>query len=454
MISQRTIPYVSKKQALILCLILFLGTQLSCSSNNAYMIDLMPTPRIYDENRLHPFSDLTPIDKDGTIELIYATDRMPAGPDDREKYYKNKGGSVVRLGVGRIKLGNGNVSWDEMKKISLLKNRTQSFPLKVERVREYGILDSSISELDLPEIKAQKTSVPSRKIADMINEKLDRSNKKDVYIYVHGFKVNFENPLLVASELWHYLGYEGVFIPFAWPSTPSLWSYAADVETTEVSARNLRILIQYLAKNTNARKIHIVGYSAGTRLVVYAMHDLALIFDRETRQEIDEDLSIGHVLLVGSDMDRNYFIHAIFDGMLKVTDNFSVYISEGDKALSWSKLFYSRKRLGQSTRNENIREEAIKAFREREDLDFIDVTDAEGSMSGNGHVYFRRSPWASSDILTTLMFGLGPEQRGLVRGEDDFIWSFPPKYVDNLKTILAKENPALRPLEQDPAYQD
>ena len=32
-----------------------------------------------------------------------------------------------------------------------------------------------------------------------------------------------------------------------------------------------------------------------------------------------------------------------------------------------------------------------------EDLIFIDVADAEKSNTGNGHAYFRQSPWVSSE---------------------------------------------------------
>ena len=38
----------------------------------------------------------------------------------------------------------------------------------------------------------------------------------------------------------------------------------------------------------------------------------------------------------------------------------------------------------------------------------IDVSDAEGSDSDDGHGYFRSSPWASSDILMMLMYDLTP----------------------------------------------
>ena len=65
---------------------------------------------------------------------------------------------------------------------------------------------------------------------------------------------------------------------------------------------------------------------------------------------------------------------------------------------------------------------------------------AEASDAGNGHAYFRKSPWASSDVLMTLATDLGPEERGLVR-EDSPIWIFPPDYLERLRAALGRVVP-------------
>jgi hypothetical protein len=83
-----------------------------------------------------------------------------------------------------------------------------------------------------------------------------------------------------------------------------------------------------------------------------------------------------------------------------------------------------------------------------EDLNFIDVSDAEGSTTGNGHAYFRKSPWASSDILVTLAYDLKPVERGLTRTQEKPIWVFPSDYMERLKLILADSNPVLSPLKK------
>jgi hypothetical protein len=71
----------------------------------------------------------------------------------------------------------------------------------------------------------------------------------------------------------------------------------------------------------------------------------------------------------------------------------------------------------------------------------IDVSDAEGSDSGNGHDYFRSSPWVSSDIIVMLLKDLNPEQRGLVMKESIPVWEFPSDYIDRLAQSIASLKP-------------
>ena len=71
-------------------------------------------------------------------------------------------------------------------------------------------------------------------------------------------------------------------------------------------------------------------------------------------------------------------------------------------------------------------------------LTLVDVSDAEEFDAGNGHSYFRRSPWCASDVLLTLGHKLTPAERGLVHQGDSPIWSFPPDYVERLQALLPR----------------
>jgi esterase/lipase superfamily enzyme len=406
----------------------------ACATKKPNEINLMPAPDVYENGVVDPFPDTHPIEKIPYDGILYVTDRAPAGAD--KHFYKNKRGNLVRLGAGKIMIGNEGITWEEARRISLLKNRTDKYPLKVTDVEEFGILDRSYSVFTDPGLMEASPHGPAERFARLVNEKLKESQKKDVYIYVHGYKVVFENPILVATELWHYLGYEGVFIAFAWPSTPKALAYVSDLETAALSAHNLRIFLEFLAQETNADQIHIVGYSAGTRLVIDALAQLTLLHADQDQASIQRTLRIGHVLLTASDYDRQLFGAHLLDGLLKVPRTLTIYVSESDKALGFSRWLFARERLGQMWNDRKLSDVVVEYLRKHRELIFIDVTHAQSAVGGNGHAYFRKSPWVSSDVLMTLMHNLRPDERGLVQSEDIPVWTFPPDYIRRLRAAL------------------
>lgn len=407
----------------------------ACASQPKDQITLMPAPDVFDQGEWDPFTDRNPVKDIPYGGILYATDRQPA--QEEGQYYLNERGHVLRLGVARISVGKEDMTWEEARRITLLKNRPEDYPLKVTDVREIEIMESSINEFtDRLVVQQQRQQSGQQFVAD-INAKLAISRKKDIFIYLHGYKVVFENPLLVASELWHYLGYEGVFIAFAWPSTPKTTAYFSDLETAALSAGNLRLLIQTLAEKTDAGRIHIIGYSAGTRVVTQALNQLALMAsDPDCRGSVKK-LRIGHVILTGSDIDRHLFGSYLVDGMLDVVGDITVYASAKDKALGISKWVFGRGRLGQIT-GAGLSEAAENYLAQNSNLIIVNATDAPGADTGNGHAYFRQSPYTSSDILATLMFDLKPDQRGLEQTDGRPVWTYPANYIDRLRDALTK----------------
>jgi esterase/lipase superfamily enzyme len=425
----------------LVCLLLMVS---ACAGNKPYTIELMPSPDVYDDGAIDPFRDTGSVKVLPYNRILYATDRRPADESDKSLFYRNERGGVLRLGVARVKLARANITWEEARRISLAKNRSGKYPIRVSGVDEFGILDRSAASLAIPEQLGKDPHAAARAFADAINNKLENSKRKNIYVYTHGYKVIFENPVLVANELWHFLGYDGVFIAYAWPSTPSRWAYLRDIETAVGYARNLRIFLEYLAQETDAERIHVLGYSAGTQLVARTLEQMALMNHERDAEEIHTDLKIDQVILVGSDMDREVFGAYLADGLLKVPQHLSIYISEKDKALSLSRFLTRRERLGQMWSQDMNPAVAEYLHQNEADISIINVTEASQATAGNGHGYFRQSPWASSDILITLAYGLSPTERGLVRAEDSALWSFPADYIERLRAAIIKANPKLK----------
>ena len=409
---------------------------------------LMPAPGIYEEGEIDPFIDDDPISQGGHPVMLFATDRLPAAADNRRyQYFTHERDRVLRLGAASITLGvDDSITWEEARRISLLKNRTDNYPLRVTAVETFGPLNRTIRPFDESHARDGKADL---RFAEEINARLARTAKKDVYIYVHGYKVDFENPILVASELWHFLGYKGAFIAYSWPTKASVWAYLADIDSAVNSARHLRALILHVAENTEAERIHVLGYSMGTRVVSRMLGDLGMYGYSMDKGEIRERVKLGNVVLVGSDVDRGIVGGYLIDGALRIPEALTIYQSRGDKALKMSKRVFSRERTGQMVESQLVDPAVQSFFEANPQLRLIDVTGAEGGLEGNGHSYFRSSPWVSSDVLMTLMYNLGPEERGLVLNKDLPLWEFPPDYVERLRESLGRVNPALAPATED-----
>ena len=180
-------------------------------------------------------------------------------------------------------------------------------------------------------------------------------------------------------------------------------------------------------------------------MVARAYEQLALMHHDENHEEIQEQLRLGHLILVGSDLDRAVFGEYLADGVLKVPRHMAVYVSDKDKALGFSRWLTRRERLGQTLSEESLRPSQRRLLTQYSDhISLIDVSDAEGADTGNGHGYFRTSPWASSDILMTLMYDLTPEQRGLILKQNMPVWEFPGDYLTRLWATLEEKDEDFR----------
>jgi esterase/lipase superfamily enzyme len=411
-----------------------------CASPVFRTIDLMPAPAVFAGGAVDPFLKDPPPVNFGDFGLLYATDRKPAPDPGARPFYTNQPGFLVRLGSARVEAGQPGLNWDQVRRISLSERRSGHYPLKIRSVEETGVVESTRSLLAREPEDVETSAGEDEDFAARVDARLAATDVKDVFIYVHGFRVAFDEPVLVAAEFWHFLGYRGVFIAYAWPSTQRMTAYLSDLETAKAMARNFRLFLTYLRENTQVERIHIIAYSAGSRLVVRALEQLAMLNADAGDEALRKEPGIGNVIIVGGDISLKEFASAATDGMLRVPERTIVYLSSSDRALIWSRRLFRRKRLGEMW-VETLPDQARIFLRTYPSLELVDVTDAAGSTTGNGHAYFRDSPWVSSDILTVLARDPGPDRRGLERTPDRLVWHFPPDYIERLQRALLEMKP-------------
>ena len=171
----------------------------ACTDTGDYRINMMPSPEVYEEGSVDPFIGAVPIDEFPYDGMLYATDRKPAANGASQHYYLNERGNVLRLGVAQVELARDDVTWQDARRVSILRNSGKDFPIRISKVSEFGMLDRTATELVPPEDVLDGARPANEVFAEKVNAKLARSRKKDIYIYVHGYRAIFENPTLVAT---------------------------------------------------------------------------------------------------------------------------------------------------------------------------------------------------------------------------------------------------------------
>ncbi len=419
----------------VLSMLLALGLA-GCSEAIYDTIKLMPPPAVYAKGEVDPFPRVDENNFDEQSRLFYVTDRRPVTEEDAPAFYANARGFLLRGGTVQVQADPPFSSWSEIKAISLSAEESQRRLLRLRSVEEFGVLPVNEFSILPSDVDENSRRAAGRTFTAAVDKKLAGSPQKDIFIYVHGYNVDFDYSVLSSKELQHYMGYRGAFITYAWPATPNRLAYFKDIETTASTRKNLREFIDFISKNTRVEKIHVIGYSAGARLAFEAVYDLTLRYASNP----SAGPNIGQLILIGSELDRSYFAQSLDDGLLERTEGVTIYMNSSDAALRMSSIVFGNDRLGQiSYEDTPLSREIERRIRRLERLALIDVTDAEGSAFGNGHTYFRSSPWASSDMFVSLIYGLSPEERGLTREPDRAFWQFPRDYDDRIVKAVANQ---------------
>jgi len=416
-------------------LLLVLLTATACGPGR-----IMQTPVVYDDGDLDPFADLQATDRSAELELFFATDRKPREePDDGGDNYSGHRGGSLRLGTVRVQFGKKGTTWAEHKNAAL---GGHSPSMEIVEVDEIGKLWTTIPLSADPDYERalhskspdDKVRAPAREFARRIDQKLAKSTCKDVLIFVPGFNISFPPTVKLAAQIQNFMGRQGAVIAFSWPAYGNVFTYTRDQGTGQVSARALRELMALLSESTKARRIHVMGYSAGAPIVVSALHQLRLIYAQSDLETIRAQ-RIGTAIFAGADVDLDYFRNVFEDRLADLAEVVQVYFSSDDSALGAGQFFYHNyARLGNPGRS--LTDADLAAIRQSATGVFIDVGAAQKYSTSSGHLYWYENDWVAADLVLSLRYGLPPSQRGLVREDGEALWQFPKDYPKRARSAL------------------
>lgn len=439
------------KYHLISISLLLLPTFLTtgCQKSLVYM---MPTPIAFKTGELDPFDDTPEEARDSYIKVGYATNRQPFGSRDARFYTRNFD-EDLRLGVATVQIGDGDMSWEEVRQISLNNSRKDETLLTLANAEEIATLDVDES-LDT-------LSPDMQQLMTELNKFIDRSALQDITIYVHGANNTFARTAKQAAQFRHFTGRQAIIILYSWPSAESIVRYGTDIRNIRQTVPSFVRFIRLMAKHSTARKINILAYSAGATLTTEGLALLAEDTSITDRKAYKASLRLGAVYFAAPDTDFDDWVDQYRDYQ-DIVDTVTITINPNDAVLGiaqedrrWKAYggqeeylegTTTKSRLGRPDIDDISKEDADWLIEQSQNdlLDIIDIDPSTIPGLGKGdHDFWYSSPWVSTDALLDINLHISPAERGLVEriGEHGGrIWHFPPDYEQRVIQALTKLN--------------
>jgi len=405
---------------LVLALLWLLG---GCSST----VRLMPTPTLFTSGSTALFHAGAEAPADATIEVLYATNRLPVGPRDARHYARLRS-SQLRLGVATLRVGDGTMSWESLQAMSTSVVEGERPKITLLSTREIAVLDDGTEEPG-PDDEA---------FFDQVDALLRRVGNRDLLIYVHGANTDFDRAAAQAAQFQHFLGRDAVVMVFAWPSAGSLLRYGRDVATARRSAPSFAHLLEQLAAHTQAAHLNVLAYSAGAMI---ASPGLALAADDALASGAPARLRLGEIYYAAPDIDFPVFVDNLpryENHVRRVTGA----VNLGDRALSFAQRIHRVSRAGRPNLADIGPEETrwLVEASGREELDLLAIKPRDlPGLPASSHSFWYDHPWVSSDILLKMLFHAPPAARGLNPDSTEIelaFWTFPPDYAERLPAVV------------------
>jgi esterase/lipase superfamily enzyme len=128
-----------------------------------------------------------------------------------------------------------------------------------------------------------------------------RPDQRNVFVFIHGYNVSFQEAAIRAAQLGYDLKVPGEMAFYSWPSYGSTAAYSADEATITASVPHIAEFLHELSEKSGAERLHLFVHSMGNRGFLSALEEL--VADRRP------NLRLGQVFFCAPDEDVRTFKH-------------------------------------------------------------------------------------------------------------------------------------------------
>ena len=394
---------------------------------------LAPTPAVIKDPRLDFARHLPPALRTTQVPVFFATTRQAT---DGPEHFGDGQADGVSLGIATVRLGEPGWTWDQLLASDLASSVDEPRPGAVELVQVMG-----------PAGRGEDLTQADRDFIAQIDAQLARTSNRSVVLYVHGYRVTFDEVAVQMASFAHYLG-QGATVTFQWPTGTKFWNYVSDCPKARQSIPDIARLVALLGR-TQARQVNLLAYSCGSPLLASALAQLRAQHAALDPARLQQRFRIGNVIFAASDVDLKTFAREHVKPALDLGQQVIVYFSRSDRALGFSSLIAGASRLGSPELDDlqDLSQAELRVMSEEPRFQAIDVTEVRGAheMGGmKGHGYWYANEVISTDVTLSLRYPIPPEQRCLRTKPGSRVWRMPDGYADCVANRLLEAYPVLR----------
>ncbi len=361
---------------------------------------------IYVDEIARGYERLSPQLQSTEVDLLYVTDRTPEHDDEGNVRYRIGRSQSLAFGSVVVELDKSR-SWEELVAWTRSEGSGGSAPTpEVVSITELGrfpdtpfplTVDDSGQVVNKPAVEEEH--VRTRDVAlGELRRRLALTDHKMLNVIVHGVGTSFENGAQTIAMAWHQRGRRGVPVYYSWPAGQSgfLRGYSYDRESGEFTIFHLKQMLRWFGKLPEAEDVNLIAHSRGTDILISALREL-IIEARAAGLDPREEFNFGHVVLIAPDMDMEVVTQRIAaEGVFQGVKQLTVYVSEEDWAIKFSKsLFSSKRRLG-LLNPEDLTERQMSFLRKIANLNIIFYKGSAGGILG--HSYYE-APEIMADLV-------------------------------------------------------
>jgi esterase/lipase superfamily enzyme len=389
---------------------------------------MFPAPILLQDPRLDFTRVVAPERRDTHVPVLYATTRAPA-PEEYPERYTRHAGDGMRLGVAHVQLGEPGWSFDDLVQSDRDSRVDALRPARVTSVEEFGV-----------------GSEAERRFVAAIDDRVSSSPTGEAVIYVPGYRVTFDQVMVLMGTWAHYLDRSSAVMAFSWPTGTAVWNYLVDCPRARAFVPDIARLVSLVAERSQATRINLIAFSCGSPLLADALVELRNRHPEEDHAALQRRYRIANAIFVAADIDLQTFARSHLPALNDVARRTEVYVSENDGALKFAALLARASRLGRPRFDELTREE-LKTLASNNRLVGIDVAGVYGAheLQGmRGHGYWVANQRVSSDVLLSMVYPFDPAWRGLVHAPGSSMWTFPDDYPERVGAAVYQAAPELR----------